>query len=335
LKKLLSVFIFGILLIGVLAGCGQKSQADVVKDLGKKMESLTSYHTKASMTFKNGKQAKEYQAEIWYQKPDYYKVVLNDGKQENTQMIIKNDEGVFVLTPSQNKKYHFQSEWPNNRSQYYLFQSLVRDIQKDANAKFQLKNNEYNFTTKTNYDTKLLSQQKIILNKKDLTPKNVKVMDQDSNVMIDITFNSFMLNPNFDKGTFDVEKNMATAKLDAKTSATPHLPFTIMKPNQELKGAKLSYSSDVKDDQGQHKFIMKYTGDKGYTLIETQSQVSPTSEAVETTAQPVNLNENIGVMTKNSLAWSKDGMDFYLVSDKLTTDEMQEIADSVSGQVTK
>jgi hypothetical protein len=40
-------------------------------------------------------------------------------------------------------------------------------------------------------------------------------------------------------------------------------------------------------------------------------------------------------MTKNSLAWSKDGMDFYLVSDKLSADEMQEIAQSVSGKVTK
>jgi outer membrane lipoprotein-sorting protein len=335
LKKLLSVFILGILLIGVLAGCGQKSQADVVKDLGKKMESLTSYHTKASMTFKNGKETKEYQAEIWYQKPDYYKVMLNDGKQENTQMIIKNDEGVFVLTPSQNKKYHFQSEWPNNRSQYYLFQSLVKDIQKDANARFQLQKSEYYFTTKTNYETKLLSHQKITLNKKDLTPKNVKVMDQDSNVMIDVTFNSFKLNPSFDKGTFDVDKNMATAKLDTKTSAAPHQPFTIMKPIQSINGAKLSYSSDVKDEQGKRQFIMKYTGNKGYTLIETQSQVSPTSEAVETSAQPVNLDENIGIMTKNSLAWSKDGMDFYLVSDKLSADEMQEIAKSVSGKVTK
>ena len=334
LKKLLSVFILGILLIGVLAGCGQKSQADVVKSLGKKMESLTSYHTKASMTFKNGKVTKEYQAEIWYQKPDYYKVMLNDGKKENTQMIIKNDEGVFVLTPAQNKKYHFQSEWPNNRSQYYLFQSLVNDIKKDANAKFQSKNNDYYFTTKTNYETKLLSQQKITLNKKDLTPKNVKVMDQDSNVMIDITFSSFNLNPNFEKGTFDVDKNMTTAKLDAKTSATPH-PFTIMKPTQTIKGAKLSYSNEMKNAQGEQQFIIKYTGNKGYTIIETQSQVSPTSEAVETTAQPVDLDANIGIMTNNSLAWSKGGMDFYLVSDKLSTDEMQEVAKSVSGQVTK
>jgi hypothetical protein len=108
-----------------------------------------------------------------------------------------------------------------------------------------------------------------------------------------------------------------------------------MKPTQAIKGAELSYSSDVKNEAGQRQFIMKYTGKKGYTLIETQSQVSPTSEAIETTAQPVNLEDNIGIMTKNSLAWSKDGMDFYLVSDKLSADEMQEIAKSVSGKVTK
>ncbi|WEG12531.1 outer membrane lipoprotein carrier protein LolA [Pullulanibacillus sp. KACC 23026] len=333
MKKLIFVFILGILLVGILAGCGQKSQADVVKDLGKKMDSLQGYHTVAEMTFKNGEQKKVYEAEIWYQKPDNYKVVLNDGKKENTQMIIKNKDGVFVLTPSQNKKYHFQSEWPNNRSQYYLYQSLVKDIQKDANAAFEAKDKSYVFTTKTNYQTQLLANQSITLDQKSLTPKNVKVMDKDMNVMIDITFKSFKVNPSFDNSTFDVDKNMATAKLDAQTSATPQ-PFTVMKPTMNLDGAKLSYSQEV-TNSGPQKFIMKYTGDKGYTLIETQSQVSPTSEAIETTAQPVDLEESFGVMTDHSLSWSKDGMDFYLVSDNLTQSEMQEIAESVSGQVTK
>ncbi len=334
MKKILSVVVLGILLIGILAACGQKSQADVVKDLGKKVDSLKGYHTKATMTFKNGKQEKKYQAEIWYQEPNNYKVVLNDGKKENTQMIIKNSDGVFVLTPSQNKKYHFQSEWPNNRSQYYLYQSLIKDIQKDANAKFESKDKNYLFTTKTNYQTQLLANQKIMLNK-DLSPKNVQVMDQDMNVMIDITFNSFDFNPTFKKDTFNVDKNMETAKLDTQTSAKPHQAFTIMKPTASIKGATLSYSTDLQNKSGQRQFIMKYAGKKGYTLIESQSNVSPTSEAIETTAQPVNIDESVGVMTDHSLSWSRDGMDFYLVSTKLTPEEMQEVAASVSGQVTK
>ncbi len=49
-------------------------------------------------------------------------------------MILKNDDGVYVLTPALNKSFKFQSEWPENSSQAYLFESLVKDITEDKSA---------------------------------------------------------------------------------------------------------------------------------------------------------------------------------------------------------
>ena len=79
-------------------------------------------------------------------------------------MILRNDEGVFVLTPALNKSFRFQSDWPQNSSQAYLFESLVKDIANDPEAKFNVVEDKYVFETKTNYqNNKMLPTQEITL----------------------------------------------------------------------------------------------------------------------------------------------------------------------------
>ena len=49
----------------------------------------------------------------------------------------------MVVTPSLNKSFKFQSEWPYNNSQIYLLQPILMDLENDKNLKFEAKNNEY------------------------------------------------------------------------------------------------------------------------------------------------------------------------------------------------
>ena len=42
------------------------------------------------------------------------------------------DDGVYVLTPSLNKSFKFQSDWPYENSQIYLLNALIKDIEKDS-----------------------------------------------------------------------------------------------------------------------------------------------------------------------------------------------------------
>ena len=43
--------------------------------------------------------------------------------------------------------------------------------------------------------------------------------------------------------------------------------------------------------------------------------------------------DTLGIITSNSLAWSSGGVDFYLVSDVMSQDELIEVAQSISGIV--
>ena len=46
-------------------------------------------------------------------------------KSQYKQIILKNPEGVFVVTPALNKSFKFQSDWPNNTSQIYLLKAVL------------------------------------------------------------------------------------------------------------------------------------------------------------------------------------------------------------------
>lgn len=88
--------LFGVL---ILAGCGAKSEEDVIEDLQKKAETLEGYKMEAKMTLTMGTDPQEYEVEIWHNRPDYYRVNMKNAKRDQSQMILKNKEGVFVLTP--------------------------------------------------------------------------------------------------------------------------------------------------------------------------------------------------------------------------------------------
>ncbi|PMY00991.1 DUF4367 domain-containing protein, partial [Pseudomonas sp. MPR-R5A] len=91
-------------------------------------------------------------------------------------------EGVYVLTPALNKSFRFQSDWPKNSSQAYLYESLIKDIANDKEAKFNATKDHYVYETKTRYqNNQMLPYQEITLNKSDLSPVSVKVMDSDKN----------------------------------------------------------------------------------------------------------------------------------------------------------
>ncbi|MFT8310468.1 MAG: outer membrane lipoprotein carrier protein LolA [Sporolactobacillus sp.] len=334
MKKWSALWLGAILVLALLTGCGTKSEKDVINDLNKRYENINSYSTDAVMTFQHNGKKQTYQVNVMYRKPNYYKVALSDGKKENKQMILRNKEGVFVLTPELNKSYRFESDWPNNRSQAYLYHSLAKDILNDPNPGFTAKDNQYVFKTKTNYNTTQLANQTISL-KKDLTPKNVQIKDKDENVVVTVKFKSFKVNPSLNNKTFDVKTNMTAARITkTQTTTAENASFKLLYPTAMLSGTKLATVKPQTTQVGD-RYVLKYEGKKPFTLIESKSRTSVSSVPTIATGSPENLGFAIGSSGDKSLYWSYGGTDYFLASDKLTQDEMMTIAQSVNGLATK
>ncbi|HZG75114.1 MAG TPA: hypothetical protein VEZ72_04595 [Paenibacillus sp.] len=87
----------------LLAACGgAKDAAGVVSDIEKLSGKLESYHAEGTMVLNTGQEPQEYGVVVSYQKPEYYRIALTNEANDITQIVLRNDEGVFVLTPHLN-----------------------------------------------------------------------------------------------------------------------------------------------------------------------------------------------------------------------------------------
>lgn len=334
MKKLLILFT-GIMLVLALAGCGQKSQEDVIAALDEKIKDSKGYKVQAKMSLQMGSNPQVYNVEIWHKNPSFYRVNLKNEAKDQSQMILRNNEGVFVLTPALNKSFKFQSEWPENSSQAYLYESLVKDIKEDKSATFKATDNHYIFETKTRYqNNKMLPTQEITLNKKDLSPVSVKVMDPDKNVLVHVEFKNMKFNSSFDKDAFDMKKNMTSAQLDIDVMGMGETMkdrnFAVKYP-EELYGISLVGEKKMETEDGE-RVVLTYEGEKSFTLIQEKAKVMQASVSMEIDGEPVDLGYTVGAISGKMLTWSYEGVDYTLASQNLSPEEMVEIAKTVGNE---
>ena len=94
-------------------------------------------------------------------------------------------------------------------------------------------------------------------------------------------------------------------------------------------GTKLTNEEKVKKDAGE-RIIMTFEGDKSFLLVEETSKKEDEFTVVPTLGEPYQLMDTYGVMTDDSLTWSSNGIDYYIVSDVMSQDELIEVASSIS-----
>ena len=325
MKKIVIVLLVFCLLV---TGCGINNQTSITNDLKKKINNLNSYQMIGNLSVNNNDEIYNYDVEVKYKKNDYYKVTLINTSNDYKQIILKNNEGVFVITPALNKSFKFQSDWPNNTSQIYLLKALLNDIEKDKKAQFTKKDNTYTFKTKVNYpNNSKLSYQKIIFTNK---LKLKKVIVYDKNNIDNMTFSvvSFKINPNLSNKDFELDNVIKTkkAKKSAKTSQLDDVIYPLLLPT----GTKLIEEEKIKKENGE-RVIMTYDGEKSFLLVEETAEVFNDFTIIPTSGEPYQLMDTLGVMTSNSLSWTSGNIEYYIVSEVLSQDEMVEIAQSITG----
>ncbi len=329
------------LIVLVLAACGEKTQEDVVGELQKKLEEMTGYKAKAEMSMNTGEEEQKFNIDIWHQKEELYRVALSsESDEKGSQIILKNEDGVFVLTPSLEKSFKFQTEWPDNGSQPYLYQSLVEDVIADPEATFETTETDYIFRTKTNYQSNNnLPYQEIHFDKEDYTPVLVRVLDKDDNALVEVNFTSFELNPTFNEDDFSMDKNMASSDTSAPASAgaeeeTADNVLEVVMP-EFTAGAEVMEQREVDLENGK-RVILTFEGDKNFTFIQERSDAVTTLNAPqEVEGDIVNLGYTLAALSENKIEWNYNGVDYTLASDELTREELIQVAQSVQGKAVK
>lgn len=352
-KKLLFLLILG---MAVLSGCGKVSESDVVKEFSKKVKNANSYYIEGNLEIVNNEDVYSYDVKVSFAKKDNYKVELVNTVNNHEQIILRNDDGVYVITPRINKSFKFQSDWPYNNSQVYLLAPLLEDITGDDKRTFEKVSDGYKVIVTANYpnNSKLVKQE--ILFDKDSNIKRVAVLDKDGIAQITMKFTKVDLNSKFKDNYFDLKEiidvkeerkdgdnntnndntninnndnsNTDNKESNTKTEQTSSIEDVIY-PMYLPENTYLSNKEKVSKEDGE-RLILTFDGDNPFMLIEETLSYEKEHLIIPTYGELELMALTVAIVNDNSVNWIDNNMEYYVVSDKLSKSELLEIARSIS-----
>ncbi len=344
------------------------------------------YYIEGALEIVNNEDVYTYDVNVSYAKDDNYKVDLVNNVNNHEQIILRNDDGVYVVTPRINKSFKFQSDWPYNNSQVYLLGPLLNDITNDENRTFEEVKDGYKITTSANYpnNPKLVKQE--ILLDKDVNIKKVTVIDKDGNKQITMNFDKIDLKSKFKDNYFNLKEiidvkddneqinretnnsakkettdnkkenentnnsndentnnnentnvnentnnnvnNNASVEDNTKTKETSSIEDVIY-PMYIPTNTYLSNKEKVNKDNGE-RLILTFDGDNPFMLIEETVTYEKEHLIVPTYGDLELMASTVAIVNDNSVNWIDNNIEYYVVSDKLSKNELLDIARSVS-----
>ncbi len=365
MKKLAVLFCMAL----VLVGCAKESKDDIIKDFTNNIKNVKSYKVTGNMEISNDEETFTYSLESYYLKDNYYKVILVNQTNNHEQIILKNNEDIYVITPAINKSFKFQSEWPGNSSQAYLLGSLVTDIEKDKNIEVNESDDGYVIKASVNYPNNAeLKYEKIYLND-DKELEKVEVYNDNDIVKIKVLFNTINMKAGLKESDFRLEdyvkeeennNDVNNKEENNKENNSNNSNNSNNNENQEecttgdckdannqkpdtentsriediiyplyIPSNTYLTSSETVETDVGNRVILTFSGDKNFVLIEEATIKADNMEIVPVYGEPLLLTESIGALSANSLSWDANDISYYLASTELSVSEMQLIANSL------
>jgi len=348
MKKI--IIFLGVLLL--VCGCGKYDDKDLLKDLTKKVEDSSAYHMTGTLEIYRNEEKYTYNVDSSYKKGDLFKVNLINQNNNHEQIILKNKDGVYVITPSLNKSFKFQSDWPYNNSQIYLLQPIITDLNNDNNRTFKKIDDGYTITSKVNYSSERdFDTQKIYIDK-DKNITKVEVLDSNNSVkmcltIIDIDFKAKFDNNYFDASNYQkeiIEKDQnnnendkqnneenkgenSQQNTDDKSNNNVSKIDDIVYPMYVPIDTQLSGQDIVETTSGE-RVILTFSGESAFTVVQETLSDEKTTNYVY--GDPYLILDTVGSITDYSVSWISNGVEYSVMSDTMEIDELLTVAQSIS-----
>ena len=341
MKKII-IFISLVLL---LSGCMKSKEENLVKELNNKISSSKSYQLNATLDIYRNEEKFTYDVESSYLEGDYFKVSLINKSNNHKQIILKDKNSVYVLTPALNKSFKFQSEWPYNNSQIYLLQPILKDIENDKNSSLKKTEKGYIITSKVNYSTEnTFSKQKLTLNK-DKKINKIEVLDNEGNVKMKLKIINIEYGIDFDKNHFNVEKYLSKDEKDndfkVKENNSSEDKELSKKEIESSNVEEILYpmyvpvdtyltSQDIVTTEHGERVILTFSGESNFTFV--QENLASDKQLNYVYGDPYLILDTVGAITDYSVSWISNGIEYSVMSDVMPIDELLVVAQSLSVQ---
>ena len=323
LKKQI-IIIFLLMCILMITGC--KNSEKKIEEFPEIVNKLNSYKVTGKLysVFPTG--TKESLITVYYQKPEMYRVDIDNSSNGDKQIILKNNNDVHVLLPSVNKSFKLKSGWPINSSYPYLLESLVKDYVNDE-TKTIVKDDK---TTEVELKIKLfenaaVSTEKVIFNNDTGLPQEVLIYDDNHNLTSRFVYMNIELNPNFDSTLFNKEEVMTIAyetysSIEHKREKT----YPTYYPKESTLNDEKTFA-----EKNERTYIMTFTGLVNYTIIEQEVIKTDTERTTYLDGDIYILGDSVGILNNNNLTFFQSGMEYIVASNEIETFELIKMAYSL------
>ncbi len=293
--------------------------------------SLNSYLLEGVMEVAEGEDTKSYDVSVKYLKQDdqdYFRVAMKDSGMNQEQEIIRNAEGVFVVTPTLNQIFKFQGNWPSNSLKPYLLQSM-REIAADESAQIEQTEEGYQISAGVTYpNNRNFTQQEMVFSD-DLKIKSVQIFDDDHVLQMKMLFSKVDYEPGLTAEDFQVPQ-----QLEKETAAEPIADEDLPLMPMETFGAVLSNSSVVEND-GKVQYVLEYTGEKNFTIVEEVAESEETTQTIIMSGSLVDGLNMVGRYDGNHMTSVINSVRYTIYSDDLSEEEMSAVLQSMQVVVMK
>ena len=326
MKKYRLLFLF-VMFVLFITGCGKESEDSIVKKLNSNLKDMNSYKLSGDLTIYNSNNKYIYDVEVYYKKDEKYRVNLLNTSNNHEQIILKNDKEVYVVTPSLNKSFKFQSNWPNDSSQAYLIGSLYNDIYNCKDRVFEAIDGGYKFKVDANYPNNNNLTKQIIIFDNDLKLKSVDIYNENDELQMNMIFNDIEINNVIDDNIFNLDN--VISDLDVSNNEDVTSIDDIIYPLYIPSGTVLTNEEKVSKGNGE-RVILTFEGEKPFILVEETLNIEDDFSIIPMYGEPYLMFDSIASLSNNSISWVNDGIEYYLVSDVMSQIELIEIANSVT-----
>lgn len=289
------------------------------------LNDLNSYTLKGEMEINKGEDIKNYIIEINFKKGEkdsFFKVSLFDKNLNQEQILLRNSEGVFVITPSLNQIFKFKGEWPLNSPKPYLIQTMYDIIKQEGtttekNADGTLVKSKVTYPNNSTYKT-----QEILFDKES-KPISVHIYDDQKTLQLQILFSNVDYNNEIKDEIFDTPKNMedTVSSYYLSSSDLPLYPVSVF-------GSKLTSSSTYVVN-GETRHILEYDGDHAFTVVQTLKKAGEEIQTVFKSGEMIDTIEMIGFYDGGSCLGYYQNLELNVYSQDLNVDEMMSVLSSL------
>lgn len=301
------------------------------KTFDKTMDNMNTYMLEGDMEITKGEGVKKYVVKVGYEKKDKqenFKVSLYDKELNQEQVIIRNKDGVFVVTPSLNQVFKFEGDWPLNSPKPYLLQSMS-EIINGENTTIKKEEDGYFISSTVNYPNNSSFKQQEMLFDKKAKIKWLQIFNQDHTSQMKIVFQKVEYNNKFEKDYFNaptvIDKNVSSNFItDADLPLYPVNVFDSVLLNKS--------SVDV---NGEIRHILEFTGDKNFTIVQTVKTAKEATETVMMPGEVIDAISVVGFYDENQMSVIYQGVEVTIFSNDLGPQEMMNIIESMQAAVMK